>query len=53
MTMKVVVTNADVRAGSTVAQSDPANAASEAIDVIKQSQTFDNHRSSSTQLFLA
>ena len=46
--MQVVVANPDVGAGGTVTEGDTANAASEAVDVVKEPQALDNHRGASS-----
>ncbi len=51
MTVKVVVADPNVRAGRAVAQGDAANATTETVDVVKQSQTLNYHGRPSTCFF--
>lgn len=48
VTVKIVVAHSDVGAGRAVAQGDAADAATKAVDVIKETQTFDDHGRTST-----
>lgn len=48
VTVQVIVADADVGAGGAVAQGDATDAAPEAVDVIKQPQALDDHRSASS-----
>lgn len=52
MTMEVVIADANVGTGRSVAQSDSAHAAAEASDVIKQAQTLNDHGRTTTEFFL-
>lgn len=51
--VQIVVPDADVRSGRSIAQGRPAYAAPEAVDVIEEPQTFDDHGRPSTQFLLA
>ena len=53
VTVEVVVADADVGAGRPVAQRDAAHAATEAADVVEQSQTLDDHRGPASQFLQA
>jgi hypothetical protein len=48
VTVEVVVAYPNVRAGRAVAQGDAANATTETVDVVKQSQTLNYHGRPST-----
>ena len=48
VTMEVVIADANVGSGRSVAQSDSAHAAAEASDVIKQAQTLNDHGRTTT-----
>lgn len=48
VTVKVVVADTDVSAGSAVTQGDAAYTAAETLDVVEQPQTFNNHCSASS-----
>ena len=48
VTVEVIVANANVRAGSAVAQGDATDATAETVDVVEKPQTLDDHGGTST-----